>query len=265
MKKSHSSPKGKFAAQQYQPATLKTVCSFTIRTRSIILFIKAHQDFRLFDASLKQLLKHPTSIIMKSICKSLILTIIALLAGSNLRGETVLVTQISGVPCNALHILTVYQRGSEVLVSKHLEIVGVGCIQSVARVEAALEMEYPSIALTETEFFIPNNGNWQVLYRNGVFENSYNPDWGDGWVDTLAAGYVNIKRYPWIFHPDLGWLKVTEGDIVVMNTRNVLAPKALGFYLYSAEYGWLWTTEFTKKFFSFTDMKFKSIEEITGG
>ncbi len=193
------------------------------------------------------------------------LAILALLADLHLRGETVFVTEISGVPCNALHILTVYQRGSEVLVSKHLEIVGVGCIQSVARVEAALEMDYPSIALIETEFFIPKNGNWQVLYRNGVFENSYNPDWGDGWVDTPAAGYVNIKQYPWIYHPELGWLKVTEGDIVVMNTRSILAPKVLSFYLYSAEYGWLWTTEFNEKFFSFAAGGYKTVEEITGG
>ncbi len=146
----------------------------------------------------------------------LFLTIIALLAGSNLRGETVLVTQINGDPCGALHILTVFQRESEVIVTKHVEELNMLCPEVLTMLQATFEMDFPSIALREVDSFDNVLGSfiWQVLYRNGAVENSYNPDWGDGWVDTRAAGYVNIKRYPWIYHPGLGWLKVTEGKIV---------------------------------------------------
>ncbi len=162
---------------------------------------------------------------LKSVTRRYILAIIALLAGPNLRGETVLVTQFSSSSCNALHILTVYQLEGEIIVTKHLEKRNGLCVIGGAMLQATFEMNFPSIALREVDSF--NNlisfgntlltiGKWQVLYQNGVVENSYNPDWsdpwnGNGWVDTRAAGYVNIKQYPWIYHPELGWLKVTEG------------------------------------------------------
>ncbi len=211
--------------------------------------------------------KHPTSISMKSVRISLILAIIALLAGSNSRGETVFVTQLNGDTCGALHILTVYQLGSDVIVTKHAERIRVFCLDVVTLLEATLEMDFPSIALREVSIFNNNAGleESQVLYRNGVVENAYNPDWGDGWVDTLAAGYVNIKQYPWIYHPDLGWLKVTEGKMVKQKPHYGSSPKALSFYLYSADYGWLWTTEFTEKYYSFAAGEYKTVEEIIGG
>ena len=56
----------------------------------------------------------------------LIWTMFALLTGSLLRSETVLVTASVG-GCEALHILSVYQRGSEVFVTKHLEELGFAC------------------------------------------------------------------------------------------------------------------------------------------
>ncbi len=217
--------------------------------------------------------KHPTSISMKSVKIRYLLATLALLAGSNSMGETVLVTQLnegSGSCGNTLHILTVYQQGSDVIVTKHVEELNVICaaVVSVNRLQATLEMDYPSIALREVDIFNIKNAKSQVLYRNGVVENAYNPDWGDGWVDTRAAGYVNIKQYPWIYHPELGWLRVTEGDIVFSNRDQLntpTTPRALSFYLYSPNYGWLWTTEFNEKYYSFAAGGYKTVEEITGG
>ncbi len=90
-------------------------------------------------------------------------------------------------------------------------------------------MNFPSIVLREVDFSDGVTGfeKSQVLYRNGVMENSYNPNWGDGWVGTRAAGYVNIRRYPWVYHPALGWLKVTEGEIAMEEPFHFSSPKAL--------------------------------------
>ncbi len=196
-----------------------------------------------------------------------ILIFFALLAGSISKGETVLVTATVG-GCQALHILTVYQSGSEVLVTKYLEETGFICGASIQVIEATFNMSYPSIALKEREIISLFEERTQILYRNGKIENAYDPgpDWGDGWVDTPAVGFINLKSYPWIFHPNLGWLFVVEGEIVENKLDNAPSPrpKGLSFYLYSEEHGWLWTTEFTDKYYLFADMEFKTVEEITG-
>ncbi len=75
---------------------------------------------------------------LKKVTIRLILAILALLAGSSLKGETVLVTQINGIPCDALHILTVYQQGSDVIVTKYVEERHVVCANVVTRLEATL-------------------------------------------------------------------------------------------------------------------------------
>lgn len=154
-----------------------------------------------------------------------------LLIPNLLSAETVLVAASGG--CQGLHILSVYQHGSDVLVTKFLERRYVLCHASVQTLMASIEMDYPSIALKEIEVFRADD-EWSVLWQNGKVENSYNPDFGTGWVDSQTLGLIFIRLYPWVFHPELGWLFIRESAIS--------NQYELSFWFHSPEHGWMWKT-----------------------
>ncbi len=179
--------------------------------------------------------------------KSLIVSCL-LFIPSILSGETVLVTA-SGSPCDGLHILSVYQHGSGVYVTKFYERRDVPCVAVVGGVVASAVMDYPSIALREIDFFSAGD-EYAVLWQNGKVLDTYNPDFGTGWVDSLVLGFIFLRHYPWIFHPELGWLFVREGPIDKFE---------LNFWFFSPEEGWLWKKPSMDQYFHYNSGTWKEV------
>ncbi len=157
-------------------------------------------------------------------------TICTFLLNGTATGETVFVAS-EGNACTVLHIQSVYQIGSEIAVTTGIEDIFDICV-GMDVISASLTMSYPSIALKEINRFNYEGEDWLLLYRNGQFLNSYDPELGTGWVDSPVLGSIFIRPYPWVYHPELGWLLVVEGPIINQSE--------LSFWFHSPEYGWLW-------------------------
>jgi hypothetical protein len=114
---------------------------------------------------------------------------------------------------------------------------------------ATAEMDYPSIALKEIDLFSASD-EFAVLWQNGKVLENYNPDFGTGWVDSPVLGRIFIRNYPWIHHPELGWLYVQEGPIDKFE---------LSFYFFSPEHGWLWKSPSMDQYFHYNSGTWKDV------
>jgi hypothetical protein len=151
-------------------------------------------------------------------------------------GETVLVKKVSS-PSTTLHLLSIYQQGSTVYATSHLEEIEGGIWPLSFEIKSdKLEMDYPSIALHQVEVFsISEENGWKTLYTQGEKQADYDYSMGTGWVDSLSIGTVNIKSYPWIFSEKFGWLFCVEAGIMSRNIGS--AYPVLAFWFWSPESG----------------------------
>ncbi len=169
--------------------------------------------------------------------------------------ETVFV--VGGGSCDVPHFHSVYQKGSGVYVTTGIERIYAICAAVVTEPRTIeLNMDYPSIALKRVEaIFDSNLGNDEpvVLYRNGKILNSYDAELGTGWVDSEVLGLISIRKYPWVHHPELGWLFVQEGPIVGYQ---------LSFWFYSPEQGWLWKLPSMEHYFHHDSGTFREVSSV---
>jgi hypothetical protein len=81
-----------------------------------------------------------------------------------------------------------------------------------------------SISLLNDESDDPANPSPEsvVLLSDGISATA-------GWKQAGWFGYYFAQSYPWIYHPNLGWIYVSESE-------------TMGAWLFREPLGWLWTS-----------------------
>ncbi len=73
-------------------------------------------------------------------------------------------------------------------------------------------------------------GRSEILGMGEVVAFDFNKN--DGWVISIGFGDLNIKYYPWVWHPVLGWIYCHPAGV---------EDKRLSYWFWSEKLGWIWT------------------------
>lgn len=172
-----------------------------------------------------------------------------------------------------LNITSVFQVDDEVVVFYAVQDLGVGG-DAITEFNDRVRMPIPSIAARSARVSEspPAWGDrFKLLYDQRERIDDFDYSWGDGWVNTML-GEVHITAYPWIWHPRLEWLFVSEspatvvaGEIDAMEGRPTLRynyQRGLAFWFYSENFGWLWMSVFNERIFVRSEGRLMTIEEL---
>jgi hypothetical protein len=156
--------------------------------------------------------------------------------------ETVLVKKyIEG--CDVLHLLTVYQSGSEVFATSYVEEFFPLCSPRQIYRSVKVEFDYPSIALKENPESLPSVNDFRILYTQGRSVEDYDYQIGPGWISSLSIGEVYIRNYPWVYHREMGWLYCQEAGVAQdVSDSPFQIKEVLSFWFWSLREGkWIYS------------------------
>lgn len=84
----------------------------------------------------------------------------------------------------------------------------------------ALEIDAPTLVTKVIVVF--NETDLNPILVNHLENNPFDYGAGDGWVDTVALGWVYIRFYPWVWDENMQWVYVLEGPASSANFDAVL-------------------------------------------
>jgi hypothetical protein len=115
-------------------------------------------------------------------------------------------------PGHVITIVGAYQVANEIWITSHLDQIATEYPSVTDYVHDTVAVNLPTIVAKHVEriFLTEARPLWQ--HRQQVSDYDYSVS--DGWVDTESAEYLYIREYPWVFHPNLGWLQLVEGEVV---------------------------------------------------
>lgn len=186
----------------------------------------------------------------------------------SLQAETLVVSAEALDTAWSITLVAAYQVDDEIWITSDLERSGETAEEVISYPVDAVEVSLPSLMAKHV-----GDLDWVMsgrpLYLRREQVGDYDSTVGDGWVETEVAGWLFTRIYPYVWHPNLGWLYAVENQVVanrIPEEPNHFAGdiKRLSFLFHSFDYGWLWKSPYTESYYVYSQGAYLSVAEIVG-